>query len=352
MDAADAFGIVVIDESPGVGLQEQNLALPATLAHHLVVEAEHVRRDKNRASVIMWSVANEPESSTPPAAPYFQAVIAQVRALDATRPVLFVCDQDFAGDLAMPYADVIAINRYYAWYEENGELDVITRELTADLLGWRAKYPTKPIMLTEYGADTIPGFHDGTGSPFSWTEDYQTLFYRPYFGVFDAFRTNESFGFIGEHTWCFADFMTVEGTGRAVGNHKGLLTRERAPKAAALQLRARFNAIAAAAPQCPLALRELAESGCAAPLGAAPVRAALPPAPARGAPAPAFELRQAQPPPRAQALRREDGAAAAAPRDGRRALLSHLGARLAGLQASGALAAEEAGALRDALEGA
>ena len=61
-------------------------------------------------------------------------------------------------------------------------------------------------------------------------------------------------------TWCFADFMTVEGTGRAVGNHKGLLSRDRTPKAAALQLRARFSAIAAAAPVCPLSLRELAEA--------------------------------------------------------------------------------------------
>jgi beta-glucuronidase len=117
MDAADAFGMVVIDESPGVGLEEQNLALNETLAHHLVVEAEHVRRDKNRASVVMWSVANEPESSTPPAAPYFAAVIAQVRAADPSRPVMFVCDQDFAGDLAMPFADVIALTRYYALYE-------------------------------------------------------------------------------------------------------------------------------------------------------------------------------------------------------------------------------------------
>jgi len=79
------------------------------------------------------------------------------------------------------------------------------------------------------------------------------------------------------------------------------------------------------------------------------VRAALPPGVARGEPAPAFELRQAPlpPPPGARA----GAGGAAAPRDGR-ALLSHLGARLAGLQASGALAAEEAGALRDALEGA
>lgn len=113
MDAADEFGIVVIDESPGVGLEEQNLALNATLAHHLAVEAEHVRRDKNRACVIAFSVANEPQSNTPPAAAYFAAVIGEVRALDPTRPVMFVCDQDFATDLAMPFSDIIGIKHVH-----------------------------------------------------------------------------------------------------------------------------------------------------------------------------------------------------------------------------------------------
>lgn len=43
-----------------------------SLQHHLVVMEELIRRDKNRPSVVMWSVANEPASELPPAAYYFK----------------------------------------------------------------------------------------------------------------------------------------------------------------------------------------------------------------------------------------------------------------------------------------
>lgn len=43
----------------------------ASLAHHLVVMDELVRRDKNHPSVVMWSVANEPAAEMPPAEFYF-----------------------------------------------------------------------------------------------------------------------------------------------------------------------------------------------------------------------------------------------------------------------------------------
>ena len=43
-----------------------------TLQHHLEVMAELVRRDKNRPSVVMWSVANEPASNAPAAEAYFK----------------------------------------------------------------------------------------------------------------------------------------------------------------------------------------------------------------------------------------------------------------------------------------
>ena len=43
-----------------------------TLAHHLEVMTELVQRDKNRPSVVMWSVANEPASELAIAEPYFK----------------------------------------------------------------------------------------------------------------------------------------------------------------------------------------------------------------------------------------------------------------------------------------
>ena len=53
-----------------------------SLAHHLEVMSEMIRRDKNKPSVIMWSVANEPVSNYPVSVPYFKAVIQHTRQTD------------------------------------------------------------------------------------------------------------------------------------------------------------------------------------------------------------------------------------------------------------------------------
>ena len=57
MDFADRQGIVVIDECPGVNLEEYTYQLKV---NHQQAMKELIARDKNRPSVVMWSVANEP----------------------------------------------------------------------------------------------------------------------------------------------------------------------------------------------------------------------------------------------------------------------------------------------------
>ena len=61
LQLCDENGIVVIAEAPAVGLQAHNM-IRETLVRHLEVVSEMIARDKNRASVVMWSVANEPDS--------------------------------------------------------------------------------------------------------------------------------------------------------------------------------------------------------------------------------------------------------------------------------------------------
>jgi beta-glucuronidase len=106
---------------------------------------------------------------------------------------------------------------------------------------WRSKYPDKPVMITEYGADTISGFH--TLPSFVWTEDYQTDLMENNFHGFDILRRNKT-GFVGEMIWNFADFMTRQTPGRALGNKKGIFTRQRQPKASAHVLRKRYRNLA------------------------------------------------------------------------------------------------------------
>ena len=56
------------------------------------------------------------------------------------------------------YTDFQCINRYYGWYQDTGHLETISTQLSYDLENWY-KILQKPIMVTEYGADTVPGLH-------------------------------------------------------------------------------------------------------------------------------------------------------------------------------------------------
>ncbi|WP_166878372.1 beta-glucuronidase [Salinibacterium sp. ZJ450] len=251
MEFADRHGIVVIDETAAVGL---NLAMgggifggikqatfsPETMNDqtrdsHAQAIRELIARDKNHASVVMWSIANEPSSGEPGAREYFEPLVQLTRELDPTRPVTFVNvmfanhEQDLIADLF----DVMCLNRYYGWYADTGDLQSAEIHLEAELRGWEEKYG-KPIIMTEYGADTVPGLHSVFDSP--WTEEYQSAYLDMNHRVFDRVDA-----FIGEQVWNFADFQTSNGVFRVDGNKKGVFTRDRRPKAAAHTLRARWT---------------------------------------------------------------------------------------------------------------
>jgi Beta-galactosidase/beta-glucuronidase len=57
---------------------------------HAQAIRELVGRDKNHPSVVIWSIANEPESDTEGAENYFRPLFELTRQLEPTRPVGFV----------------------------------------------------------------------------------------------------------------------------------------------------------------------------------------------------------------------------------------------------------------------
>ncbi len=251
MRLADREGFVVIDEVPAVGLH-LNFAFfggggkphktweeLGTKEHHVQVIRELIARDKNHPCVVMWSIANKSASEEEGAYDYFQPLVQLARDLDPQkRPVTIVIhmmatpDTDKVSDLV----DVLALNRYYGWYAQGGQLEVAKALLRAELTGWTRVQPGKPIMFTEYGADTIAGFHDTT--PVMFSEEYQVACLQANHEVVDEFPT-----FIGEQVWHFTDFQTSQGIMRVQGNKKGVFTRDRKPKMAAHYLRERWMAI-------------------------------------------------------------------------------------------------------------
>lgn len=234
MQLCDRYGIVVIDECPGVGIVLPQSYGNVSLQHHLQVMEELVRRDKNHPAVVMWSVANEPASSLKPAGYYFKTVIAHTKALDPTRPVTFVTNSNYKGDLGAPYVDVICVNSYYSWYHDYGHLEVVQLQLRTQFEGWYSTYK-KPIIQSEYGAETIAGFHEDP--PLMFSEEYQKSLLEQYHLVLDQKRKEYV---VGELIWNFADFMTNQSPQRALGNKKGIFTRQRQPKSAAFLLRDRY----------------------------------------------------------------------------------------------------------------
>jgi beta-glucuronidase len=247
MQLADREGFLIIDEIPAVSLQfdtEENMT--ARLRICLQQIDELIARDKNHPSVVMWCVANEPmprnlrlagagpaeqteDSSEPIGKAFLETLLRRARELDPTRLVTIVAITG-APLSWMEQCDIICINRYWGWYVLGGRLEQARTSLEQELDElwemWR-----RPIIITEFGADTMAGMH---GLPnVMWTEEYQADLIRFHLEVAAA----RDF-IAGMQVWNFADFAAVQSIMRVGGlNMKGVFTRTRTPKMAAHVLR-------------------------------------------------------------------------------------------------------------------
>lgn len=250
---AEREGLMVIAETPGVGLHfsDSPAAIDARLLRSRRQTLELIARDRNRACVIMWSLANEPMdngytaagmkgSVTPGDAykargrAYFDTLFDLARSLDATRP-LTVVGAPFSDPSWLARSDVICLNRYAGWYDRLGRLTAAMADQAAEIDRIHAA-SGKPLMFTEFGADALPGHHSADGEP--WSEEFQREMIRRYLDLAESRPW-----IVGLHIWNLADFRTASALGRAGGiNHKGVFTRDRRPKLAAHYLRERWGA--------------------------------------------------------------------------------------------------------------
>lgn len=253
MRLCDREGIVVIDETTAVGV---NLKFGGganfngqrigtfdkehgvqTFEHHKDVIRDLIKRDKNHACVVIWSIANEPDSGSEGAYEYFKPLYDLARELDPQkRPCTLVSVQMAApkDDVSAQLSDIICLNRYYGWYFGGPDLVGPEKALRKELEEWQKI--GKPVMFTEYGADTVMGMHDTT--PVMYTEEYQVEYYKMNNKVFD-----ECDFVVGEQAWNFADFATSQSLLRVQGNKKGIFTRDRKPKLAAHYFKQRWTQI-------------------------------------------------------------------------------------------------------------
>ncbi len=229
MDMADRLGILVIDETPAVGLFFD----PADLARRQEVWKQEIRelidRDKNHPSVFIWSLANEPHNQRPESLDSFKDAFALARSLDSSRLVTFV-SASRTDDPVYDLCDVCCVNRYDGWYVNSGQLEVGFAQLAAGLDDLHARYH-RPVILTEFGADAIPGLH--ADPPEMFSEEYQAAMVM---GFIDVVERRPFM--VGAHVWNLCDFKTGQSVRRINAlNHKGVFTRDRRPKLVAHKLR-------------------------------------------------------------------------------------------------------------------
>jgi len=183
-DLADQDGILLWSEIPATyQLPDADLGRPAFRSLALDELRANVLANRNRPSVLAWSLGNEmPSAAGPNQTAYLAAGAALVKALDPTRPVALA----FAGHPETPcqtaYApiDLLGMNDYFGWYTgfagNIADRDLLPGFLTA----LRRCYPRKAIAVTEYGAEAN---RDGPVEE-KGTYQFQTDFIRYQLGVF------------------------------------------------------------------------------------------------------------------------------------------------------------------------
>jgi beta-glucuronidase len=173
---ADEMGLLVWSEIPVYWtIQWEN---PETLQNAQGQLTEMIARDKNRASVILWSVGNE-TPCVEARLKFMSALAAQARELDPTRLITAALEIHYIGNTMMvddplgQYLDVVSCNEYLGWYV--GSLD------RPDQAEWKTAYE-KPFVFSEFGAEALEGLHGDDMT--AWTEEFQANVYRHQVAMF------------------------------------------------------------------------------------------------------------------------------------------------------------------------
>ena len=224
---ADRLGILVWKEIPVYWTVAFDN--PATLRSAHQQLAEMITRDRNRASVVIWSVANETPVSESRHA-FLKSLVAHARALDGTRLIsaaLETHEEDGVTVVSDPIGedlDIVAFNQYRGWY--GGTLD------DAPQARWQVR-STKPVVVSEFGGDALAGLHGPRNQ--RWTEEYQEYLYEQNLAMLERLPNLR-----GLSPWILADFRSPRRVLPGIQdgyNRKGLISNNGMRKKAFFTLR-------------------------------------------------------------------------------------------------------------------
>lgn len=229
---ADELGILVWEEIPVYWtIQWEN---KATLANAQQQLSRLVRRDQNRASVIVWSMANETPVSEP-RNQFLKALVDTTRKLDNTRLISAALEvhgsgtQKIMDDPFGAYTDIVSFNQYYGWY--GGDVEDF------DKINWDISY-SKPVIVSEWGGGALAGFRADTAT--IWSEEYQANLYEKTLRGIDRIP-----GLAGFTPWILTDFRSPRRNHSVIQqgwNRKGIIGENGQKKLAFSILQAYYRA--------------------------------------------------------------------------------------------------------------
>lgn len=159
---------------------------------------EMIIRDRNKASVIIWSVGNETPVSEA-RTNFMHNLIKKTKAMDQTRlvsaalEVHYNREENFIDDPLGAYTDVVSVNEYLGWY---GDLPGAKAQAK-----WGVAYD-KPLLISETGAGAKGGYHGEKEQ--RWTEEFQEWYYEETIKMMQQMPEN----FSGMMPWILADFRS------------------------------------------------------------------------------------------------------------------------------------------------
>ena len=220
--AADKMGILVWSEVPvywAVEFEKEDVFAKSQQQLH-----EEIRRDRDKASVILWSIANETPNNAARTA-FLTRSAEFVHQEDPTRLVtaaLLVRGDSHTKYIDDPLGkalDVIGFNEYIGWYEGTPE--------SADTMEWKVAYD-KPLITSEFGGGAKAGLHGAADQ--RWTEEYQAEIYRHQIGMLNKIPQLR-----GTTPWILMDFRSPVRNLPGIQdgfNRKGLVSDQGRKKAA------------------------------------------------------------------------------------------------------------------------
>lgn len=230
---ADSLGILVWSEIPVYWTIDFESEKVLDKAKQQLKEM--VIRDRNKVSVIIWSVGNETPVS-PTRNQFMKSLIDQAKVLDDTRLVSAALEVGYneeginhIDDPLGEYTDIVSVNEYLGWY--GGLPDA------AQSAQWEVAY-NKPLFFSETGAGAKAGYHAEKEN--RWSEEYQEWFYKEQIAMMKRMPENYS----GMSPWILTDFRSPRRNHPVYQegwNRKGLIGNEGNKKKAFYILQNYYN---------------------------------------------------------------------------------------------------------------